>query len=354
MSPTAFAEELRGGGERYPLELARSMAELVPTRLVTFSASPRRVRSGRLDIEVLPIRHLWNGDALNPLSIALIPELFRGRVIHAHQYRSILTNVCLATGRALRRRVFCTDHGGSARHYAAELRLGRLLTGFLAVSSFALGEFPAFASRSRVVYGGVDPDRFAPSPDVDRRREVVFVGRILPHKGLDVLIRALDDRTPLHIYGPAYDSDYRAALGLLAAGKQVTFHENASDDDIVAAYRRARVAVLPSVASSEYGFAAPHAELLGLVLLEAMACGTPVVASALGGVPEIVRDGETGFLVPPGDAASLADRLGLLLDGPAMWRSMSEAAVEHVHGAFTWRHVAERCLDAYETLRSSP
>ncbi len=175
----------------------------------------------------------------------------------------------------------------------------------------------------------------------------MFVGRVLPHKGVDVLIQALDGATPLHIYGPNLDREYRAALDRLGAGKQVHFHGDASNDEIVDAYRRARVAVLPSVEKSVYGHAGPTSELLGLVLLEAMACGTPVVASALGGMPEIVREGETGFLVPPGDVTALQDRLMTLLGSDRAWSPMSGAAVELIRAEFTWDRVAERCLNAY-------
>jgi len=78
-----------------------------------------------------------------------------------------------------------------------------------------------------------------------------------------------------------------------------------------------------------------------------MACGTPVVASALGGMPEVVRHGETGFLVSPGDAGALRERVMTLLDDTRLWSQMSDAAVELVRAEFTWDRVAERCLDAY-------
>jgi glycosyltransferase involved in cell wall biosynthesis len=98
-------------------------------------------------------------------------------------------------------------------------------------------------------------------------------------------------------------------------------------------------------------------ELLGLSVLEAMASGTPVVASRTGGLPEVVRDGETGFLVPPGDVSALHDRLDQLLRDQALARRMGRAARDLVLDRFTWRATAARCLDAYAELgagRRSP
>jgi spore coat protein SA len=91
-------------------------------------------------------------------------------------------------------------------------------------------------------------------------------------------------------------------------------------------------------------------ELLGLSVLEAMASGLPVVASRLGGVPEIVVDGETGFLVGPGDIDELHDRLALLLADPVLAADMGRRARDRVLERFTWEHCAERCLTAYREL----
>jgi starch synthase len=91
-------------------------------------------------------------------------------------------------------------------------------------------------------------------------------------------------------------------------------------------------------------------ELLGLSVLEAMASGTPVVASRLGGLPEVVSDGETGLLAEPGDVAGLRDRLSTLLGDRAEARRLGENARDAVVDRFTWDHCARRCLAAYREL----
>ena len=108
--------------------------------------------------------------------------------------------------------------------------------------------------------------------------------------------------------------------------------------------------MLPSVERTCYGRTIAVSELLGLVALEAMASGTPVIASRVGGLPEVVEDGVTGFLVPPGDSATLRQRIDTLLDDRAMASRMGMQARDRVLAGWTWAHCAERCLAAYREL----
>lgn len=349
ISPAAFgADGHWGGGERYPLALAQAMSRKVSTRLVVLGPHPGHERVQALEVCRLPVRTRFKQGSVNPLSEALPLYVATTGRLHLHQYQSVLTNVCMVLGWVGRRHVFCTDHGGASYNYADRYSLERLLTRFIPVSQYSASLFPRLADRaSPPVFGGVDVGRF--HPDGDRReRQVIYVGRLLPHKGIDVLLRAVDDRTRVRVFGHPYDPGYRAQLHRLAAGKNVTFHEHAADAEIVDAYRRSMVSVLPSVHHASDGRFHPWPELLGLSLLESMACGTPVVASSVGGIPEVLDDGETGFLVRPGDPDELGERIGELLDPSARWSRMSARGVEVVRERFTWDHVAERCLRIYD------
>lgn len=225
----------------------------------------------------------------------------------------------------------------------------------LAVSRFSATELRAAPNQTHIIHGGVDPDRFAPDP-TERRAGVLFVGRITPHKGIDVLLRALPGEATLTIAGSeGHDPDpperhYPMLVRRLAASRDVTFAGPVLEEELPKLYRRAAVVALPSVHRTIFGRHHPIAELLGLVALEAMASGTPVVASRVGGLPEVVLDGETGFLVPPGDAAALRDRLSRLLGDRTLAETMGRAGRELVLERFTWKAVAERCLRAYEEL----
>src|SRR5262249_40365525 len=139
---------------------------------------------------------------------------------------------------------------------------------------------------------------YAPDPLMPRRG-VLFVGRLTPHKGVDRLLQALPCDASARIVGSTGhdprlpERDYPSLLRHLTRGRDVQFLGAADDDDLPLLYRSAEVLVLPSVERTCYGRQLRVSELLGLAVLEAMASGTPVIASRLGGVPEIVRDGET-------------------------------------------------------------
>jgi len=98
-------------------------------------------------------------------------------------------------------------------------------------------------------------------------------------------------------------------------------------------------------------FACPSLyEPLGIVNLEAMACGTAVVASAVGGIPEVVSDGETGLLVPPGDPAALAVALNALIGDPARAAAMGRAGRDRAIAEFGWQAIAAQTAALYQKL----
>jgi glycosyltransferase involved in cell wall biosynthesis len=181
----------------------------------------------------------------------------------------------------------------------------------------------------------------------------LYVGRLTPHKGVDVLIRALPPGSALTIAGTEGhdraepERSYPDLLHSLAEHRNVSFMGPAEETGLPGLHRRSRVFVLPSVNRTCYGRWVAIPELLGLGILEAMASGTPVVASRVGGVPEIVADGETGYLVEPGNVEELRDRISELLNDPRRARLMGEAGRDLVLARFTWDHCARRCLEAY-------
>ena len=243
--------------------------------------------------------------------------------------------------------------------------------------------FPQFASRCHTVYNGVDVDRFVPAPDRgeatgSRPRRIVFVGVVSPHKGVHVLLEAFREvhaRHPdaeLHIVGgdvvvskamtwsadddfatralaPYYEMDYPAHLRSLlppAVARQVIFDRHVPYSRIHEHYQAADVLVAPSV----------WQEPFGMPVAEAMAAGVPVVCTRSGGMPEIVEDGTTGYVVERGDAGALAAAILRLLEDEARRRTMGRAARQRVLERFTWDAVSESLLACYARIepRSGP
>ncbi|WP_067508218.1 glycosyltransferase family 4 protein [Actinoplanes sp. TFC3] len=349
LTPATFGPDgLFGGGERYPTELAKAMSERVPTKLVGFGPERRSTTMGNLAVEILPIRHRWKGSEVNPLHEQLLRVIGRPAALHLHQWESVTSNVALAYGRAVGARVYATDHGGSGKNYWRRLRLHRLLEGFLPVSEFSGSFYPQLAGRTSVIYGGVDASRFTPG-DGPRTCDVTFVGRLLPHKGVAELLEAVPEAMSVHVVGRAYDSQYRERLRKLAEGRRVTFDENADDAAVIRAYQNSKVVVLPSRDNAAIAAGRKvKTELLGLTLLEAMSCGTPVVCTDIGGMPEVIREGITGRVAAVGDAEGLRRAVvDVAAADQARWLELSRAARQHVEDNFTWRRVAEKCLRAY-------
>ncbi len=215
--------------------------------------------------------------------------------------------------------------------------------------------------RLAVVPPGVDPSRFYPIPKDEARdfvglpqnqRVLLFVGRFDPIKGLDVLLEAMarlkargvlkGRETTLILIGGAQDAPRNEDLEQLQAlrdakglGDLVTFVGPRSQETLPYYYSAADVVVLPS-----------HYESFGLVVLEAMACGRPVVASHVGGLLSLVRHGETGFLVPPQDPEALAGYLCLLLEDEQLRERMGRCGVRHAQ-RYHWEHIARRILRRY-------
>jgi glycosyltransferase involved in cell wall biosynthesis len=356
VSPALFDDNgIVGGGERYALELAKAMARFTSTRLLAFGPRNANSQIGPLRIYQFEPNTFVDGIRANPLGVKFVSKILDADVIHCHQFHTIVTDLSVLLGKFAGKRVFVTDLGGGGRHYSLKFRFSRLADGHIAISRFAAeSDFPYFRA-SAVNPGGVDEMTFRRLP-VDRKRRFLFVGRLMPHKGIDYLIDALPDQCDLLIDfvedpNPAAPR-YRELLLNKSQGKRVVFRENKpqSDSVLVEEYNTSLATVLPSVYVDCYGRRYDRPELQGLAMLESMSCQTPVICTDVGGLPEIVENGETGFIVPPNDPCAMRERMLYFLKRPAESDRMGRRGRERILAGLTWKDVAARCLEEYQKL----
>jgi glycosyltransferase involved in cell wall biosynthesis len=198
----------------------------------------------------------------------------------------------------------------------------------------------------------VDPQKYHPSDGSRsvsnfgiRTPFVLFVGRLSRQKGVFDLLEAMhhvpEYATLVLVTGkpdtPGIEEDLRRALS--GMGHVVWIPEMLQDPDLVGLYNEAAVFVCPSIY-----------EPFGIINLEAMACETPVVATRVGGIKEVVVDKETGFLVPPGDPVRLGRAITRLLEDPPLAARMGKKGRQRVLEQFTWDRIAAKTLELYRSL----
>jgi D-inositol-3-phosphate glycosyltransferase len=224
--------------------------------------------------------------------------------------------------------------------------------------------YDAPRERIDIVPCGFDPSEFWPVT-LDARQHlgigrdeftVLQLGRMVPRKGVDNVLRAVailqqqyQIRVRLLIVGgngeepdPVATPELGRLMGLAAElniESAVTFTGQRQRDQLRYYYSAANVFVTT-----------PWYEPFGITPVEAMACGTPVIGTKVGGIKTTVIDGETGYLVPPNDPEALAERLAWLHSNPHIAQRMGWAGIRRAHQHFTWRHVAANIARVYESV----
>ena len=225
-----------------------------------------------------------------------------------------------------------------------------------------LAAYPAVpADRVRVIRNGIDTGEYAPDPAIDvleqhgvdsGRPSVVFVGRVTRQKGLPVLLRAADRIDPAaqlvicagRADTPELEAEVAGLAGQLRERRSgvIWLSGMLAKREVIQLLTYATVFVCPSLY-----------EPLGIVNLEAMACGAAVVASRVGGIPEVVADGETGLLVPPDDHVALADAINVLVRDTGRAAAMGRLGRKRAIDEFGWQAVAAQTAALYAELAAA-
>lgn len=242
-------------------------------------------------------------------------------------------------------------------------RVNRITVATLAELTQLRFLYKADPNKMVVIPPGVDVGHFYPIPSDEAKtyigikpedRMILFVGRIEPLKGVDTLLQAMaclqlkEAQRPVHlaiIGGDPTASPEQMTVEMarlqklcevLGLDQSVVFLGKRDQDKLPYYYSAAEVLVMPS-----------HYESFGMVALEAMACGTPVIASEVGGLAYLVRDGETGFTIPAEEPDALCEKLTWLLNDSELHQKMSRQAAEYAQD-YAWEKIAKQIVDVYE------
>jgi glycosyltransferase involved in cell wall biosynthesis len=284
-------------------------------------------------------------------------------IVHGHWTFGGLA--ALWAGRLARKPVVLTLHGTEVLHPALRpanrylvKRVDRVIVNSRFTRDTLLRHIPD--AQPTIIPFGVNEEKLAP-PDFDRAAfraaagvepdaaVLLAVGRLVERKGFHVLIEAAArlslDHPVLTLIGGSGPEAGALQAQIEAAGlsERVRLLGRVEDDDLAKWYAAADVFVLPAVVDSS-----GDTEGLGVVMLEAMANDTPVIASRTGGITDIVRHGETGLLVTPGDPADLAEQISLLLSDGEVYARVQRGAREHMAREFSWEAITRRLLDCYQ------
>ncbi len=354
-----------GGVERYAERVAREMRDSDDLRPVVITSG----EAGRTEVEVrdgvrvvrLPRRFCVSNTPVNPSWVRTVRQVLRRYevdVVNTHAPVPFLPDVAVLVAGG--RPVVHTYHAGSMvkhtgwadgviRAYEKAIlpRVFRRADALVASSPASLAH-PV--PGSRIITPGVDTDVFVPAGR-PRGSTILYVGRLdrtSAWKGVDVLLEAVaavaaeypNARLRIVGSGDAID-DHREQARVLGIAQRVEFTGQLAAGDLVRAYQEARMLVLPSRTESES---------FGMTLVEAMACGRPVVGSAVGGIPSVIEDGRTGLLVPPGDPQALAAACRRLLADDELCAALGAQGRRRAEATYAWPALVGEYLDLFRSL----
>jgi glycosyltransferase involved in cell wall biosynthesis len=341
-----------GGGERYATEYTRALAKLTHAEQALFCLHP-----SILPKDAPPTRVLTWTDSerpiLPPFTRSTWKALSEYDVLHLMCFPNSVADGFLASGISRSQLVILTDIGGGGRCCSTYLskvhpRLNpyRHASGFAHLSDYAGSLFPDWKLPSTILHGGA---RQLFPPGTGRfDGYALFVGRLLPHKGVHELVQAMPESFELRIVGRPYDNQYFELLKQSSQGKRVRFLTDADDEELARQYQGATVVLQPSIPNPSGG--QDRSELLGLVAIEAQSAGKPVIVTDTTSLPELVQDGVTGRIVPSHDLFALRAALESFLKSPSYSEEIGRNAARIAATRFTWESVAQRGLALYRKL----
>ncbi|MFZ3168263.1 MAG: glycosyltransferase family 4 protein [Candidatus Methanoperedens sp.] len=191
------------------------------------------------------------------------------------------------------------------------------------------------------IENGVDTEIFKLNNGIQSDNSCIFVGSLTKRKGVQYLLKAIQNiNIKCNIVGEGQEKNTLLKLSYdLGLSDKVKFLGNVPYDDLVRCYQKSSIFVLPS-----------FNETTCISMLEAMACGKPVIVTKVGDIPNIIKDGYNGFLVEIGNANQVEEKLRLLIDNPDLRKEMGRNARLTVMKRYTWDIIAKKVIDVYDTV----
>jgi len=348
------------GGEQQTLYLLEGLkARNIVCHLVCQPGSPMQERAEKAGIDAFPIAMRGEADLPAGYRIRTLIRKYNYAIIHAHTSHAhtlaYLASIGTAVRRLVTRRVDFSIFRRSFLHLSG-FKYRFMAHGYIAISNKVKAVLEADGIAERrifVVHSGIDPQRFKqangdqlrPEFDIkDNEKIVINVAHLAGHKGQKYLIQAIPHvlatlpDTRFFIVGRGELRDELQALAF-ALGLQSRLVFTGFRSDVGAFYKIADLCVMSSIE-----------EGLGTAVLDAMACGVPVVATAAGGLPEIIRDGKTGRLVAPSDPSALAEAIIELLTHPRLAEAMAAQGRTEVRQCFSIEAMVDKNIEVYRKI----
>ena len=360
-----------GGIEQHLYVLSNELMERVRLEVVVANTSLRTVRESVDGVSVTRCGSFAHV-ASTSLSAAMVWELSRRDydVLHLHLPNPMGAASYLASRKPRGHRLIVTYHSDVVRQRLLARAYAPLVERALTSASTIIATSPNYVESSdvlrrfrekiAVIPYGIDLEIFRKTPQREAEAQAIrarfgggplllAVGRLIYYKGFEVAIRALVDLPGAHLLilgdGPLRE-ELETLARTLGVAERVTLAGDVHNNGIAPYYLASDVYLLPSIARSE---------AFGIVQIEALAAGLPVVNTALAsGVPFVSLDGETGFTVPPQDPAALAAATKRLLDDPALRARFGAAGRARAEREFSKNTMMRRLLAVYEGRNATP
>lgn len=347
-----------GGGERYPFELTRFLAltnKNDSVEIMLFGNTDQTITMNHVKMHMVkgirPFKKMNKNFSPIPVSKKFLEHIDKADIVHGYHIKSDTTTLTSLAARMKKKPMVLTDFGGGG-----PANISKVISNFAKVEK--LGDATMCISNydstfwdvknKTIIYGGVDLHKY--TYHKEKKNYVLYAGRILPHKGLDTLIKAIPENMPLIIAGRAFNKNYLDHLKEIAKDKQITFIENPADEKLVSLYKEASCFILPSTHTDYTGKKYKKTELFGLVVVEAMASGTPVIVSSAACLPELVENGINGFVFKDGDANDLREKVETIVHNKKLIETMGVAGRKIAEEKYNWEVIATQVRETYNKL----